>query len=464
MFDSKIYTKRRNELKKKMGSGLILFPGNEEPAMNYPANTYTFRQDSSFLFYFGLDMPDVFGLIDVDNNEEIIFGNDFTVDDVVWMGPQKTIKQKAEFAGVKKTLSLDKLEEKLLTAIKTGRRIHFLPQYRWKIVFDLSKLLGINPESINKYSSEKLIKNVIDQRSIKSKEEIAETEFALEIAYQMHTYAMRMTRPGICEREIAGAIEGIALSMGCGVSFSVIFSINGQTLHNHHHDNLIKDGDLVVNDSGAESLLHYASDITRTFPANGKFSNKQKEIYQIALNAQMGAIQKIKPGIKYKDVHLHSAKVIVEGLKNLGLMKGNVDEAVAAGAHALFFPHGLGHMLGLDVHDLEGLGENFVGYDKSIERSNQFGLAYLRLAKPLQQGFLLTVEPGVYFIPELIDQWRSNKMHSQFINYDAVAKYRTFGGVRIEDNILVEKNAGKVLGRPIPKSVEEVEQFCSSII
>lgn len=464
MFDSKIYAKRRNQLKKKMGSGLVLFPGSEEPAMNYPANTYTFRQDSSFLYYFGLDMPDVFGLIDVDNNEEIIFGNDCTVDDVVWMGPQKTIKQKAELTGVKKTLPSDKLEETLLTAIRAGRRIHFLPQYRWKIIFDLANLLGISPGSINKYSSEKLIKNVIEQRSIKSKDEIAETEFALEIAYQMHTYAMRMTRPGICEREIAGAIEGIALSMGCGVSFPVIFSINGQTLHNHHHDNLIKDGDLVVNDSGAESLLHYASDITRTFPASGKFSNRQKEIYQIVLDAQMGAIRKIKPGVKYKDVHLHSAKVIVEGLKNLGLMKGNVDEAVSSGAHALFFPHGLGHMLGLDVHDLEGLGENFVGYDKSIERSNQFGLAYLRLAKPLQQGFLLTVEPGVYFIPELIDQWRSKKMHTEFIIYDAVAKYRNFGGVRIEDNIFVEKNAGKVIGRPIPKSVEEVEQLCSSII
>ncbi|GAB4287606.1 MAG: aminopeptidase P family protein [Ignavibacteriaceae bacterium] len=464
MFDSKIYVKRRNVLKKNLKSGLIILPGNDEAAMNYAANTYRYRQDSSFLYYFGPDFPGLTGIIDIDEDEEILFGNDFSIDDIVWMGPQKTIKQLAELSGVKNSLPLKNLQEKVSEAINNGRKIHFLPQYRFRTILMLSRLLGYRSDSLNNYTSTELIKAVIDQRSVKAPEEIRETDYAVDIAYEMHTYAMRMTRAGLYERDVAGAIEGIALSMGNGVSFPVIFSINGQTLHNHSHDNLMREGHMVVNDSGAESLLHYASDITRTFPVSGVFTEQQKNIYEIVLKAQLSAIKSVKPGIKYRDIHLKAAKVIAKGLTELGIMKGDPALAVKEGAHALFFPHGLGHMMGLDVHDLEGLGENFVGYDEKTKRSDQFGLAYLRLAKKLEPGFVLTVEPGIYFIPELIDMWKSEGRHKNFINYDELEKYRKLGGVRIEDDVVVEKSGSRVLGsNPIPKTISEVEEICASL-
>ena len=325
-------------------------------------------------------------------------------------------------------------------------------------------MTSVNQNAINNFTSPKLTKAVIEQRSVKSKEEVGEIEYALDIAFEMQTYAMRFTRPDIYERDIAGAIEGIALSMGKGLSFSSIFSVHGETLHNHSYENIMKKGQLVVNDSGAESLLHYASDITRTFPVDGKFTSKQKEIYEIVLKAQMDSIKAIKPGKKYKDIHLLAAKVIVKGLKEVGLMKGDVNQAVKEGAHALFFPHGLGHMMGLDVHDLEGLGENLVGYNKKITRSDQFGLAYLRLAKELEPGFVLTVEPGIYFIPQLIDMWKAENKFSQFINYNKLEEYRHFGGIRIEDDVLVEKTGNRVLGRKeIPKKITDVEEICNSV-
>ena len=418
MFDRSVYINRRNKLKELVGSGIIFFPGNVDAAMNYPANTYKFRQDSTFLYYFGLDTQNLNAVIDVDNNEEIIFGDDRTLDDVVWMGVEEKLADRATKVGVELTNESSKLKTKLNSAKSSKQKIHYLPQYRGETIISTADLLGSTPKELNKNASVELIKSVIKQRSIKSPEEVAEIEKAINISFVMNTMAMKLSKPGTIEREVAGAVEGIALSMGEGVSFPIIFSVHGETLHNHHHNNVMKDGNLLILDSGAESGLHYASDITRTFPVNGKFSGLQKDLYNIVLKANTESIEMIKPGIRFKDVHLHAAKVIAEGLIEQGFMKGNPESAVEAGAHALFFPHGLGHMMGLDVHDLEGLGENHVGYDKETSRSDQFGLAYLRLGKKLETGFVLTVEPGMYFIPQLIDSWKAEDKHAEFINYD----------------------------------------------
>ncbi|RKY90495.1 MAG: aminopeptidase P family protein [Ignavibacteriae bacterium] len=463
MFEPQTYTDRRNALKAKFDSGIILFLGNEESAANYTANTYSFRQDSSFLYYFGLDLPGLAATIDVDNNIDTIYGNDFTIDDIVWMGPQPTMQQRAEIAGAVKAEQADKLAEVLKNAVTSGKKVHLLPQYRPENLLKISGLLGIYPDRVNDYVSEKLIRSVVEQRSIKSEEEINEIDFAVDIANRMHTTAMRMLKPGISEKKIAGMIEGIALSLGNGLSFRPIVSIHGETLHNHSHENIVKYGDLLVNDSGAETKLHYASDITRTLPVSGKFSQKQKEIYEIVLKAEMQTIEEVKPDVYNKDLHMLAARIIVDGLKDIGLMHGETDDALDVGAHALFFPHGLGHMMGLDVHDLEGLGENFVGYDEETTRSPQFGLSYLRLAKKLKSGYVFTIEPGIYFIPELIEMWQKQSRHTEFINYDKVEEYHDFGGIRIEDDILVTNDGYRVLGsKPIPKSVVEVEALASS--
>lgn len=458
MFDSSIYINRRRVLKEKFDSGLLLFLGNEESPANYSGNTYLFRQDSTFLYYFGIDRPGFAATIDIDNNLETLFGNDSSVDDVVWTGPQPTVSEIAELVGVKRDASQDKLSEQISSAIKKGRKVHFLPQYRLENQLLLSSLTGVNSMRVNDYSSEKLIKAVVAQRSVKSSEEIEELDEAVDIAAKMHLAAMKMVKPETDERKIAGMIEGVANSLGSGLSFRPIVSINGQTLHNPYYNNKMKTGDLLVNDSGAESRLHYASDITRTIPVGGKFSDTQKEIYQIVLNAEMNAIQSVKPGVSFKDVHLSAAKDIASGLIELGLMFGNAEEAVNQGAHTLFFPHGLGHMLGLDVHDMEGLGEEHVGYNETVQRSEEFGLKYLRLAKALQTGFVFTIEPGIYFIPELIDMWKTQNKFPEFINYDMLENYKEFGGIRIEDDILVTEDSYRVLGsKPIPKTIEEVE-------
>lgn len=464
MFNAKTYVARRTELKKKIKNGLILFLGNSEAPMNYPDNTYTFRQDSTFLYYFGIDRADLAAIIDVDENKETIFGNDFTINDIVWMGPQPTIKQEAAKCGVKFTATMNELESICSTAVKQGRKIHFVPQYRYDNILTLSGLIGVIPIRVNDYASTELIKAIAEQRQVKSKEEIAEIEKAIEIAYEMQTTAMRLAKPGMYERDVMGFISGLASSLGNGISFPIIFSKHGETLHNHHYNNKLKDGDLVVNDSGAESLLHYASDITRTFPVSGKFTDKQKDIYEIVLIANLVAISEIKPKVSYKTVHLKAAETIAEGLKALGIMKGDSKKAVAAGAHALFFPHGIGHLLGLDVHDMENYGENNLGYDEKTKRSTQFGLKSLRYAKPLVPGVVLTVEPGIYFIPQLIDMWKAENKFADFINYSKVEEYRNFGGIRIEDDVVVTPNGSRVLGKPIPKAIEDVEAVASDKI
>ena len=461
MFDQQVYVKRRKKLIENIDSGLLIFLGNNESPSNYSANTFPFRQDSTFLYYIGLDLPDLAAVIDVDSNTSTLFGTDISVDDIVWMGPQPKVNQLAELCGLTQSEEFANLHTKISEAIKQDRKIHFLPQYRTEHFFQMGSLMGIRPERVNDYVSTKLIKEVVKQRSVKAEEEIEEINKAVDIANRMHTAAMKMIKPGMSERKIAGMIEGIAYSLGAGLAFRPIVSIHGQILHNHHHNNIIEEGCLLVNDSGAETVSHYASDITRTIPASGTFTDKQKEIYQIVLNSQMKAIEAVYPGVSNRDLHLLSAKTIVEGLSTLGVMKGNPDEAVQKGAHALFFPHGLGHMMGLDVHDMEGLGEDVVGYDDKFSRSDQFGLAYLRLAKPLAAGNVFTIEPGIYFIPELIDKWKSENKYPDFINYDRVQDYRDFGGIRIEDDILVTNEGYRILGKPIPKTIQEVEELAS---
>ncbi len=458
MFDKKVYIDRRNRLRSQLKSGLILILGNPESAMNYPANTYPFRQDSNFLYFFGLDHPDLAGVMDIDANRDYLFGNDVTLDDIIWMGPQLLLKDRAQEVGVNHTAPFDNLIAFLHQAIKAGRRVHFLPPYRGEHTLLLKQLLGILTAHVKDYISEELIRAVVDLRSIKDNHEIAEIESALEVTWHMYITAMKMAMPGVTERHIAGTIEGISLAKSGIVAFPIILSINGQTLHNHLHDNTLVKGKMLVIDAGTESALHYASDITRSIPVGGMFNQKQKAVYDIVLSANTQSIAAIKPGVPYKDIHLLAATIITEGLKDLCIMKGNTDDAVAAGAHALFFPHGLGHMMGLDVHDMEGLGENYVGYDHTVTRSEQFGLAFLRLARKLQPGFVLTVEPGIYFIPELIDQWKTAGKFTDFINYDKINEFMDIGGIRIEDDVVVTQGGYRVLGKPIPKTVKDIEE------
>lgn len=463
MFDSIVYQDRRNKLRALLKSGIVIFLGNNESPMSYPANTYRFRQDSNFLYYFGLSMPGLAGFIDIDNGKDVVFGNDIEIDDIIWMGPQPSIKELAQKVAVNETYPFAKLSDVVSDAIKRKRKIHFLPPYRAESKLILEKLLVIPSASINDKASIELIKAVIAMRSIKDKFEIAHLDEIQNVGYNMHTTFMKMAQDGVYEREIAGFIEGIALSNGGTVSFPVILSKHGETLHNHHHGNKLNTGDLVICDAGFESEMGYATDNTRVAAVGGKFSQQQKEIYQIVLDTNNAAIAAIKPGIEYFEVHNLAATVVTEGLKSLGLMKGDTKEAVAAGAHALFFPHGLGHMMGLDVHDMEDLGENFVGYDNKIKRSEQFGTAYLRLARNLQTGFVLTVEPGIYFIPALISKWQEERINTNFINFDKVNQYRNFGGIRLEDDILVTETGNRLLGdKRIPITISDVEKVVLS--
>ena len=457
MFDAKVYADRRARLRKEVGGGVILILGNTEASYNYPANTYHFRQDSNFLYFFGLDHPDLAGIIDLDENKDIIFGNDVDMDDIIWMGPQPLMKDRAAKVGVDHTAPLNDLLEYIKSVKSKGRKVHFVPPYRGESYMQMQGLLGMTVEDIRNNVSVDLIKGIVKLRSVKDEHEIAEIEKAVDIAYDMHTTSMRMAMPGRVEREIAGTIEGISLAQGGPVSFPIILSINGETLHNHYHGNVLKEGRMMVTDAGAETTMHYSSDITRTVPVGGKFNQRQKDIYEIVLAANNKAIEATKPGVSNKELHMLAATVIASGLKDLGIMKGNVDDAVKEGAHAMFFPHGLGHMMGLDVHDMEGLGENYVGYDEEITRSSQFGTAFLRMGRKHQPGFVFTIEPGIYFIPALIDQWRSEGKFNDFINFDQVESFKDFGGVRIEDDVLVTDDGYRVLGKPIPKTVAEIE-------
>jgi Xaa-Pro aminopeptidase len=456
MFLKAIYLQRREKLRKSVGSGLILLLGNDESPMNYADNGYHFRQDSTFLYFFGLNHPFLAGILDCDSGEDMIFGNDLTVEDFVWMGPQPTIAKQALQVGVTKTADISSLVVTLEEAKVKGRKIHFLPPYRSENKIKLFEWLGIKPNESKASASLELILGVVNQRNYKSAEEILEIRKACDVSVDMHTLSMRMAKPGVSEAKIAAAVHEVALASGGQIAFPIIATINGQTLHNHYHGNILKDGDMFLLDAGAETTKGYAGDLSSTTPVNGKFTFRQKDIYSICLDSHNTSISMLKPGIPFKEVYFESARVIIRGLKDLGLMKGNVDDAVANGAHALFFPCGLGHMMGLDVHDMEDLGEVYVGYGGE-PKSTQFGLKSLRLGRKLEPGFVFTIEPGIYFIPELIDQWKANKHNSDYINFDKVEEYRTFGGLRNEENFLTTETGYELLGKPKPKSIADVE-------
>ena len=439
---------------------MVLILGNGEAPANYTDNTYKFRQDSSFLYFFGLNQPGFAGVIDIDSGDEYIFGNDVDMDDIIWMGPQPSVKDMAARVGVSKTAPFARLADCMKTAISQGRRIHFLPPYRFRNMLLLEELLGIRPALVKNYASLELIKAVVDLRSVKEPCEIEEITKACNIGYEMHTAAMRNCKPGVKEQYIAGLIEGIAASYGSMVSFPVILSQNGETLHNHDHSQILQEGRMMLTDAGAEEVSHYCSDFTRTVPVGGKFLTRQKEVYNIVLAANNKAIEIAKPGVTYQYVHLEVCKVLAQGLKDLGLMKGDVNEAVAAGAHALFMPHGLGHMMGLDVHDMEDLGQIYVGYDDETRPIDQSGTSSLSMGRRLQEGFVITDEPGCYFIPALIDQWRAQGMHKEFLNYDKIETFKDFGGIRLEDDILIIPGGSRFLGdKRTPITVEEVEEI-----
>ena len=462
MFAKNIYVERRQQLINNMHSGLLLFLGNTETGMNYADNTYHFRQDSTFLYYFGMDQADLAAIIDLDENRTIIFGNELSLDHIVWMGPQTTIRQQAENVGITETLPFSELKSFLEKPTSVGRTIHYLPPYRDRHHIQLHNWLKTDLSKIKENASVEFIQAVVAQRSIKGAEEIAEMTKAVNTTREMHLSAMRMAREGMTEAQLTGEVQRIATAGGGTTSYPVILTVNGQTLHNHYHGNVIKEGLLILGDFGAETAMHYAGDITRTFPVSKKFTSKQKDIYNIVLKAEDDCIESLRPGLLYRDAHLQSAATIMEGLKSVGLMKGNMEDALTEGAFGLFFPHGLGHMIGLDVHDMENLGEQYVGYRDGLNRSTMFGLKYLRLAKELKEGYVLTVEPGIYFIPELISQWKSENKCSEFINYNKVEEYLDFGGIRIEDNCLITADGYEVLGDRIPKTVEEVEALRAS--
>ncbi|MDN5200072.1 aminopeptidase P family protein [Fulvivirgaceae bacterium BMA10] len=457
MFDRNIYINRREKLKQQVGSGLILLMGNVESSMNYKDNWYHFRQDSSFLYFFGLDIPGLVGIIDVDENSEIIFGDDLSMDDIVWTGPQPTIAELASKSGVDQVKTSREIATMLSGAQNGGRKIHFLPPYRPENIIKLNAWLGIDVNSSKEFASVELVKAVVAQRSIKDEAEIQEIEKAVNITAEMHNTAMKTAREGLKESDITGNVHGVAVGSGGNLSFPIILTMDGQTLHNHYHGNVLTEGRMLLCDCGAETETRYAGDMTRTFPVGEKFDERQKTLYNIVLDAHETAKAALKPGILFKDVHLLACKRLAEGLKGLGLMKGDIDEAVQQGAHALFFQCGLGHMMGLDVHDMEDLGEEYVGYTDTLLKSKQFGLKSLRLGRALEPGFVLTVEPGIYMIPELMDMWRAENKFLDFINYDEVEKFKDFGGIRVEEDLLITENSSRLLGEPVAITAEAVE-------
>jgi Xaa-Pro aminopeptidase len=458
--NTQIYIERRKILTNSVASGVIIIFGNKLQPRNYPSNILPFRQDSNFLYYTGIDLPDLVCFIDCESNQEFLFGNDPTIEDTVWSGQKPKLNVLAGEAGIQNCFPFKDLSKYLRKAREKGRTIHYLPPYPPDRQLLLSELLHTSPEKLRSGVSVELIQSVVNQRSQKSGEEVGEIEWALEnVTAPMHIMAMKMAIPGQHESHIAGEMLNFAQRHNVSPAYPAICSIQGEILHNESYLNMLSEGKLLLIDARAESPKHYASDITRTIPVGGKFSPAQRDIYELVLSTQEDAIRRIRPGVLFRDIHLEAARIIARGMKDLGFMKGNIDDAVNAGAHALFFPHGLGHMMGLDVHDMEDLGEDYVGYDKTVKRSKQFGTTYLRLARKLDPGFVITVEPGIYFISALIDLWANGKKFRNYIDYSRIQKYRDFGGIRIEDNILVTASGNRVLGPRIPKTCTEIEEL-----
>jgi len=454
MFSPRTYTDRRERLQSQFKSGLLLFLGNEESPMNYGDNTYPFRQDSTFLYYFGLDRPGCAALIDLDENRTVLFGEDLSLDDIVWTGVLPTVAEMAAQGGVTATASLAALPAQLERA--KGRTVRFLPPYRPDQRIKLFQLLGIHPGEQGAKSSLEFVQAVIAMRASKSGEEIAWIEQAVDVTVDMHLAAMRMARPGVKESAIAAKVTEIALAAGGTLAYPVIATVHGETLHCHHYHNTLESGQMFLLDAGADTTSHYGGDLTSTCPVDPAFTPRQREIYQIVLKAHRNAIAQLAPGVPFRQVHLGACRTMAEDLKAIGLMKGDLDAAVELGAHAMFFQCGLGHMMGLDTHDMENFGEQWVGY-AGQPKSTQFGLKSLRLARPLEPGFVLTIEPGIYFIPELIDRWKAEGKFLEFINYDVLESYRGAGGIRVEENLLITGTGHRVLGKTRPLTIEEVE-------
>lgn len=462
MFDKSTYVKRRNELKKLVKNGVIVIFGNNESPCNYPANAYTpFRQDSSFLYYFGQKRDGLVGVIDIDNDSETLIGDDIDIEDIVWYGSVDSVSDMAAQVGVGNTAPMAALEGICKRAQEQGRKVHFLPPYRHDIKIQIMDLLGIHPSKQKEAASMELIMAIIKMRSVKEAQEIEELERAAEIGYLMHTTAMRLTKPGVTEKFVGGQIDGIARSYGAMSSFGTIFSQHGEIMHGNPSMAKMEDGRLVLCDCGAETINHYCSDNTRTFPVNGKYTQRQLDIYSIVEACHDYVLEVAKPGVKYMDVHLAVCRLMTERLKELGLMKGDVDEAVQAGAHAMFLPHGLGHMMGMDVHDMEGFDQRYVGFDEETQpRLDQFGTNALRMGRRLEEGFVVTDEPGIYFIPALIDDWRKSGHCAEFLCFDKIETYKDFGGIRIEDDVLITKDGCRFIGKEIiPYHPKDVEKF-----
>jgi Xaa-Pro aminopeptidase len=456
MFERQTYIDRRKILKDKVSSGVIILLGNELSPINYFDNTFKFRQDSTFLYYFGLNNPSLSAIIDIDQGKEIIFGDNATLDSIVWTGKLPTLENQAEACGISEVYPALSLSKYVKDTYQSRRKVHFLPPYRSENKIKLHYLLELSFEEIEEKYSIELVTAIASQREIKTSEEIYEIEKAVDISVDMHMAAISMAKPGMKEHEIAAEVNRIPLSKGGDIAFPIIATINGQTLHNHYHGNILKSGDLFLLDAGAEVESGYCGDLSSTFPVSESFTQRQKTIYSITLKAHEAAVKMLSPGINFKDVHLEVCRTIVEELKGIGLMKGDTDEAVNAGAHALFFPCGTGHMMGLDVHDMEDLGEVWVGYDGK-PKSTQFGLKSLRLGKALKPGFVLTIEPGIYFIPDLIERWMSEKINESFLNFEMINRFKDFGGIRNEENYLITANGARILGKYKPKSISEIE-------
>lgn len=463
LFSKSTYVERRNELKKLVGSGLIVLFGNNDSPANYPSNTYKFRQDSSFLYYFGLHRNGLVGVIDVDNDREYLVGDEIDIEDIVWYGSVTSVAEMAEMTGVARTAAMRELPAIVGSAKAQGEEVHFLPPYRFDNQIQIMDLLGIHPSQQKAAASLKLIAAVVKMRTTKTEEEIAELERAAEIGYEMHTTAMRLCRPGITEQYIGGMVDGIANAYGCMVSFQTIATQHGEVMHGNPSPAKLEAGRLMLVDAGAETNENYCSDNTRTTPVSGVFTQKQKDIYNIVVECHDHVLEVAKPGVKWWDVHFAVCRIITERLQQLGLMKGDVEESLKAGAHAMFLPHGLGHSMGMDVHDMEGLGQVYVGFDKEVRPSTQFGTNALRFGRRLQKGFVVTDEPGIYFIPALIDDWKKNGTNAQFLNFDKIDEYRDFGGIRIEDDVLITDEGCRFIGsKRIPYHVEDVEEFMRS--
>ena len=462
MFEKEVYASRRAQLMKLVKTGVILLFGNNDSPNNCPANAYyPFRQDASFRYYFGQVRDGLVGVIDVDAGTEMLVGNDIDIEDIVWYGSVDSVASMAAQVGVAQSAPMARLADIVNQAKAQGRKIHFLPPYRHDIQIQIMDLTGIHPSKQREAASLELIHAVVEMRSVKTPLEIAELEKASAIGYKMHTTAMRLTKPGVTEKFVGGQVDGIAHSYGAQVSFATIFSQHGEIMHGNPGTAVLESGRLALCDAGAESLAGYCSDNTRTYPVNGKFTQRQLDIYTIVEACHDYVLEVAKPGVKYADVHFAVCRLMTERLKELGLMKGDVDEAVRAGAHAMFLPHGLGHMMGMDVHDMEALGQIYVGFDEEARPNlEQFGTNCLRMGRRLQEGFVVTDEPGIYFIPALIDEWRASGHCAEFLNFDMLDTYKDFGGIRLEDDVLITADGCRFLGKEIiPYHPQDVENF-----